>query len=208
MSIRLTIAVGVGLVVAACGGSSTDTDLLFDLSTVNAIAAIGPDQVIDRGTDEVTERTGAVEAVIDDLLLYEIAPPDNLVSVDGVSVMSDEGLWFYRDPSYQIGLPSMIEGAAMVVVALEQRPVVTDLGIGIQGRVVVLDEAGAVLGSDWPTGTSADQLSTVAAVVAAEGHSWSEALAALAVAARDEALDRDITDPLGARLLEAARAAG
>ncbi len=202
-----SIVLGGLVALAACGASSTERDLLFDLATVNAIVEAPADQVVPRGTDEVTERTGAAEAVIDDVFLFEVLPPYELVQVDEVSILNEGGLWFYRDPSFLPGLSGVVEGAKSVVVLVEQRALVTDTGISVFGQVVALGAGGEVLDSDWRAGAAAAQLAAVEAVIRAESRAWPEALAALAAAARQEALDQPVAPGLGSRLLQAARAA-
>lgn len=199
----------LGLItLAACGGQSTARDFLFDLATVNAVVQAPVPSVAYRGADEVTERTGAAEAVIDDLFLFEVVPPYDLAQVDAVSMLTDGGLWFYRDPSFLPALSEVVDGAVSVVVLLEQRALITDTGISILGQAIALGPDGAVVDSDWREGAAAAQLAAVEAVVREEGLAWSEALAALVAAARQEALDQPVAPGLGSRLLEAARAAG
>jgi hypothetical protein len=194
----------VGL-IGACGGPG-DPDLLFDLATVNAVIELNPADIAARGTDEVTQRTGAQETVTDDLFLFQVVGGSGLVALDRVSVTTGSGaVWFYRDPTVQRGFERIIAGSTRLVLLLEQRPAISDGGVSVLGRLIALDASGSVVTSDWAGGPGEAQVERLGEQVAEQELEWTTAVRALSSAARDEELGQEIEDPLGAALLEAVR---
>ena len=200
----LVAILALGL-MASCGGSD-EPDLLFDLATINAVIELAPADIAARGTDEVTQRTGAQETVIDDLFLFQVVGGRGLVALDPVSVQTSSGaVWFYRDPTVQRGFERVIAGSTRLVLLLEQRPAVSDGGVSVLGRLIALDAEGTVVNSDWDGGPGQDQVERLADYVDEQQLEWTTAIRALATAARDDELGEEIADPLGASLLEIVR---
>jgi hypothetical protein len=208
MSRRLIVALVVAAIgVSACGRSSAQTeDLAASLVTATHVVVAGNQAIRFLGNDTMSTGIDLVTGPDDgrQLLVYaferdrvELVTPFALADLTGT-------VRFWREPAFDADLERMMRDAEAIVLFLQPERFASDAGVLLSARAVTLDDQGRIVGSDW-SGAARAQLQRVVSALAGRNVGLGDGLAAFLGAAFDEELDREIRNPLGAELLDAAR---
>lgn len=198
------VTVTAMLIILFLSRASGNRDLITELVT-SSVVVEAPIEAISQPTPEGPVGFDITIGSIDtEYLLYEIDTAGRtVIAIDEAAGELPPEVLTYREPNSQRGLGAIAGDAATVVFAIEARAFRPDGAPPLRAQVIALDADGLAIDSDWHGSKAQDQIDALAAAVAAEGVTWTEAIASLIDAGRDRELDRPIDNPLGARLIAA-----
>jgi len=201
------VTVTAMLIILMLSRASGDRDLVAELVTSSIVFEVPLEAITQPTPGGPVGFDVPIGAVDTEYLLYEVDTGGQILAIiDEAAGDLPVEIVMYREPNSQRSLGFIARDATSVVFAIEARAFRPDGAPPLRSQVVALDADGRAVDSDWHGSKGQDQIETLAAAIAEEGVSWTEALGALVDAGRDRELDREVDSPLGARLLAALEA--
>ena len=199
-----TVGIVSALMMFALSRTEVRRDIVAELATSSIVVEVPVDRVFQpTATGDVgfAVDIGSIDA---EYLLFKVDTSDaELVSVDESLSDLPVELLLYRELDLQRSLGLVLDGATRVVLVIESRVYRPDGAPPLRAQLIALDADGSIVDSDWHIGDAEAQVEALSRALVTEGISWTDALIALIGTGRDIELGRDITSPLGERLMEA-----